>query len=797
MKPGSPGSFGAQLKALREAAGSTQEELATIAGLSVHGVSALERGERRRPHVETVRALSAALDLTGTTHHAFLRSARAPADHAAADELIGVSLPVFLTTLLGRDADLQTLRHWLADPVIRLITLTGPGGAGKTRLALELAREMAEEGSARVIFVSLAAVRDASFVAAAIAEALGFSDIAALDLPRRARAASHDQATLLVVDNFEHVLDAASLIADLLTSVRGLRVLVTSRASLRVRGEREYAVGPLELVAGSEAMPAADLARVPAVRLFLERVRDVQPHFRLTAANGPIITEICRRLDALPLAIELAVPWLKVLTVEDLLRRLADDVLLSTVGSRDLPERQQTINATVAWSYQLLNSDEQRAFRHFGALPGLFPIEAAAAVLAGRERAPAGHHDALHAAAGLMDKSLLLRSETSVVPTCPLYYMLNTVHAYAARELASSGERDKALEGLVRYCTDEAALAAEGLVGLDQVEWLDRVRVDLESYRAALAWLLDRGRPEEASHIAWSLFFFWAIRGHAAEGLGWYEQILSRPSLPPVVESRALVGAGAMRYTQGDLVGARTALTRALALAHETGDMVMVARSENLLGDIEHSVGNADAAREHFARSIEGFRALALPWALGNSLTGMAAIDLATGDAAHAERLLDEATSVLRQTAPWFLSWALYLRAFLAVRRGNPDEAIAFVGESLTYVRQLHDTFAFVYVLVPLAAAAVLKGNDEWAARILGAQDAVTERTGAAVAEQSLEELKEQAQRDAVARLGPDRWATSYAAGRNTSIDALLQDIEVVVRKRRGSHHPRNPKATP
>jgi tetratricopeptide (TPR) repeat protein len=381
-----------------------------------------------------------------------------------------------------------------------------------------------------------------------------------------------------------------------------------------------------------------------------------------------------------------------------------------------------------------------------------------------------------------MEKSLLLRAETSALPTCPLYYMLDTVRAYAARELAASGERDHALEGLVRYCTDEASRAADGLIGRDQVEWLDRVREDLESYRAALTWLLDGGRLAEASHIAWSLFFFWAIRGHAAEGLGWYEQILTRTPLQPAVESRALLGTAAMRYTQGETGQARTALTRALAIAHETGDMVMVARAENLLGDIEHSVGNADAAREHFARGIEGFRALALPWGLGNSLTGMASVVLATGDAAHAERLLDEATSVLRHTAPWFLSWALYLRAFLAVRRGNADEAIAFVRESLTYIRQLHDTFAFVYALVPLAAAAVLKGDDEWAARILGARDAVTERTGATVAEQSLEELKGQAQRDARARLGPDEWARAYAAGRMMSIDVLLKDIEDVVR---------------
>ena len=385
MKPVAPGSFGAHLKALREAAGFTQEELATIAGLSVHAVSALERGERRRPHVETVRALSAALDLTGPARDALLAISRAPVHNPAVDELSGVSLPLPLTVLLGRETDVTTLRHWLADPAARLITLIGPGGVGKTRLALELARAIADEGATRVVFVPLAAIQDPALVASAIAEALGLTDVTALDLPRHARLACASHSTLLVLDNFEHVLDAAPLAADLLTSVPSLRVLTTSRAPLRVRGEREYALGPLELEVGSEAMSPADLARAPAVRLFVERVRDVQPDFRLTSANSPTVTAICRRLDTLPLALELAAPWIKVLTAEDLLRRLEQDVLLSTAGPRDLPERQQTMNATIAWSYQLLSPDEQRVFRRLGALPGRFPIEAAAAVLAGRE----------------------------------------------------------------------------------------------------------------------------------------------------------------------------------------------------------------------------------------------------------------------------------------------------------------------------------------------------------------------------------------------------------------------------
>ena len=780
MKPGPPGSFGAQLKRLRESAGFTQEELATIAGLSVHGVSALERGERRRPHVETVRALSAALDLTGAVRDVFVASARAPTHVTAADEPRHNSLPLPLTSLVGRDVDLKALRELLADPATHLVTLIGPGGVGKTRLALAVAGAIADESACRVRLVGLAAIRNSAFVAPAIAEALGVLGDTASDLPRRARHACEGQPTLLVLDNFEHVLDTASLVADLLASVDTLRVLATSRAPLRVRGEREYAIGPLAL--DVDVRSPADLARAPALRLFVERARDVQPEFRLTSSNAPTVSAICRRLDGLPLALELAARWIKVLTAEDLLHRLMHDVLLPTVGPRDLPERQRTINATVAWSYRLLEPNEQRLFRCLGVLPGGFPIEGAAAVLAGREDFSTASDRALTAAAGLIDKSLLLRRETSV-PNRPLYEMLETVRAYAALELTAAGERDDALEGLVRYSTAEASLAAKGLVGPAQVEWLDRVREDLQNYRGALSWLINHDRSSEATDIAWALMFFWLIRGHTAEGLRWYETILTLPSLLPAAESRALVGAGLMLYAQAEYERSRANATRALALAESGGDLEMVAQAEHLLGHVGYAVGNMDESGRRFARSVKAFNAVAISWGRGFALSGMAGVALASGNSDGAERLLDEAASVLRKAGPWFMSLGLYVRAIVALRGGNPDRAIALVRDSLIRIRELNDAFALVYTLVPLAAAAALKGEDAWTAQILGVRDAVMERTAIAIVDSRVHDLRGRAEREARTRLGQDRWAAAYATGREMSIDSLLKDIDRVSRR--------------
>jgi hypothetical protein len=443
-----------------------------------------------------------------------------------------------------------------------------------------------------------------------------------------------------------------------------------------------------------------------------------------------------------------------------------------------LPERQQTMNATVAWSYQLLDSNMQRALRRLGVLPGRFSIDAAAAVLSAHGHTCTGS-EALDVLAALIDKSLLLRAETAIT-TRPLFRMLETVRAFAARELAAGDDLDDATEGLTRYCTSEATRAFDGLVGPSQAEWLHRVHEDLENYRGALTWLVDRDRAVEASDIAWGLTFFWLIRGQAAEGLRWYEAALKLPCLTPAAEAGALTGAALMWFSQGELGRARAALVRALAfpLATSGMDAVVRAEAEDVAGRVELGRGDLQAAHDWFARAIVSFHALALPWGAGNALIGMAAVPLDADDDHTAEQLLDQATSLLRQAAPWFLARALFVRAILAVRRGAPAEALVFVRQSLTHIRDLHDKYAFVHAAVPLAAAAALKGDDAWAARVLGARDVVAERTGAKIVIKPVHDLSEQVEHEVHERLGSERWKRAYAAGRQVSIDSLLNDID-------------------
>jgi ATP/maltotriose-dependent transcriptional regulator MalT len=355
--------------------------------------------------------------------------------------------------------------------------------------------------------------------------------------------------------------------------------------------------------------------------------------------------------------------------------------------------------------------------------------------------------------------------------------MLETVRAFAAFELGTAGERDEAREGLARYCLREAATTAEGLVGPAQAEWLNRAREDLDNYRRALEWLIEQRRPTDAIGIAYALLVFWVIRGLGPEAFDWYERALALDPPSPAAEC-ALAGLATMSYTLGQTDRARETGARALAHGAGSESSDWFSQTVLILGHVEQAQGNDEAARELFDRILRESRRLGGDWRIGDALCGLAWVALGSGRLDEAQRLLDQTDGVLRGIGPWFHLLPLYLRAVLAVRRRNPDEALEFVRASLGQIRELHDKFAFVYALVPLASAAVLKGDHAWAARILGAGQAVTDQTGATVSDASVADLRQSAEEEARAHLGPDRWARARAAGRAASIDSLIHDID-------------------
>ena len=349
--------------------------------------------------------------------------------------------------------------------------------------------------------------------------------------------------------------------------------------------------------------------------------------------------------------------------------------------------------------------------------------------------------------------------------------------AYAAAELAAAAEHDAAFEGLIRYAVATSTAANVGLVGPTQGVWLDHVRDDLETFRSAMRGLVDRDRASEACEIAFHLLFFWLIRGHAGEGLRWYEQLARVDSLPPSARAQALAGAGVMLYALGDLDRAVDVCAGSLTVSGDASTLA-AAVAENILGHVGLANSDADGARTRFMSAARRFHALGLDWGIGNSTAGVAGAALAAGDLEAADRSLADAAAVLSQTGPWFLQIVLYVRALLAVRRNRPDAAIVFIRDSLARTYALHDNFALVYALVPLVGAARLMGDEAWAARILGARDAVTERTGAMAVGRSVWDEQERVERAARTRLGERRWAREYEGGRRCSLESLLKEVE-------------------
>lgn len=506
------------------------------------------------------------------------------------------SLPTALTSFVGREREVERIEALLADA--RLVTLTGPAGTGKTRLALHVADRLGDAFSDGVDFVRLASVTDPGLVASAITQTLGLDPPGALSPLEHLKRTLRDQDRLLVLDNFEHVVAAASMAVELLAACSQLRMLVTSRVPLHVSGEQEMPVPPLDLPGPAPVGHLDAVRAAPAVVLFVERAQAVDPDFALTPTNAPVVVELCQRLDGLPLAIELAAARIKLFTPQALHARLGRRLDLLTDGPRDHPERHRTLRQAIAWSYDLLDASLQRVFRRLAVCVGGCTLTAAGAVT--------GEASAFDAIAALVDHSLLRREHGPDGE--PRFTMLETIRAYGLERLHAADEAEDACRMQARYYLNLAEQAAKELTGGDQVTWLDRLETEHGNLRAVQRWVLDQGEHEMALRLGAALWRFWLVRGHLLEGRQWLETVLTvaDPSTAPALRAHVLNAVSTFAHNQGDLREARSFLQDALTLWRALDDTQGQATVLNNLAWVDCEISALDdaAARADEARFL-------------------------------------------------------------------------------------------------------------------------------------------------------------------------------------------------
>ncbi len=621
------------------------------------------------------------------------------------------NLPTPLTPLVGREQEIAAVCALLSRPEVRLITLTGTGGIGKTRLAIHVAAEVLADFPDGVFFVSLASLSDPALVLSTIAQILDVKESGARPVPELLTAYLRDKYLLLCLDNFEHLLEASPQLTDLLRVCPHLAILVTSRAVLHLQGEHLFPVPPLA-VPDLTGLPltAETLPNSAAVALFLQRAQAIQPTFQLTSTNARPIAELCIRLDGLPMAIELAAARIPLFPPQALLARLNQRLHLLTSGTRDVPVRQQTLRNTIAWSSDLLSHDEKTLFLRLAVFVGGCTFEAVEAVCNAQGDLET---DVLEAVAALVDKSLLRQEEQA--DGQPRLLMLETIREYALECLKASGEAEAVQRQQAIFFLRLSEEAEPKIRGPEQSTWRARLEAEQDNLRAALRWTLESQEVEMGLQLVGALLAFWRVSNQDREGRNWCEQALALPGARArtVARAKALLAAGTMTVFQGDLPQAKLLLEESIAIGREAGPVGKRNLAHALAGlaRVALSQGNLGAARELAAEGVRLFQEVGEVWGTALALNFLGTATLELGDLVAASPLLEESVALFRVEDRQRLALSLNALGLVALRQRDDAGARAHFEEALSVARETGDEFYIAEALTRLGTVAQRKGD--------------------------------------------------------------------------------------